>query len=132
MRRHPFSLVEVLVSAAIFAIALTLISPHLQMCSKSMKYEKEYLEAQNAVEEAVHIAHTLFFEHENMTYDQLLESLKEREVNGFTIVYSVAGRRPVEDSAGGVYQLMIDVDACKDSTEKSLATRRMYVCVKTT
>ena len=127
--KRSFSLVEVLVSVVLFSLALTFVMPPLQSASKMMFEERATVEAQSAVEEAVHQFHVTLLQHENLSLETFQESMQPKEVDGFTITFAIAGTLAAQDGGGRVAQLMIDVMASKEKEMKPLATRRIYLCV---
>lgn len=129
--RRSFSLVEVLVSVVLFFGALVFIMHPLKSASMMMAQERDTVEAQSAVEEAVHSFHVSLFGHETLSFDQLQESLQPKEVHGFQITYKVSGRLPDQETEVNVSELLIDVTASKGDQMAPLAIRRIYVCVRT-
>lgn len=129
--KRSFSLIEVLVSVSLFFVALTFILPPMQKAAHMISHDREELQAQSAVEEAVHAFHASLFQYDPFTYDQLLESMKEKEVHGFTIAYKIVEKLSDQESTSQVHQLTIALTASKDSEKNVLAQRRVYVCVKT-
>ena len=70
--KRSFSLIEVLVSVSLFFVALTFILPPMQKAAHMICHDREELQAQSAVEEAVHAFHASLFQYDPFTYDMTI------------------------------------------------------------
>ena len=123
-------MIEVLISVGLFTLVITLLLDPLRSTYKSIIRERDHIEALEALDEAVYQFHARLFQRERPTFEQLVEVMKERVINGFTITTQIVEKNTPFEKKGSICQLGFDITATKGQGESSNApTRRVYICV---